>query len=96
MLCDEIRQTRQQLGFTQGQLAQRLGVALNTVSRWENGTSKPEGEGMIRLALRQLEQEDIFNDRALMNQIQSKIDLLQKSKEELEGEEAKDREEHRL
>ena len=84
MLCDEIRQTRQQLGLTQGQLAAHFGVALNTVSRWETGTSKPEGEGMIRLALKQLEQEAILNDGALMGQIQAKIDMLQKSKEELE------------
>ena len=85
MLSDELKQTRQKLGMTQGQLAERLGVALNTVSRWENGTSKPEGEGMIRLALRQLEQESLFNDSALMQQIQAKIDMLQTSKTELES-----------
>lgn len=84
MLSDEIKRTREQLGLTQGQLAKRFGVALNTVSRWENKTSQPEGEGMIRLALKQLEQEAVFNDGALMEQIQAKIDLLQKSKEELE------------
>ncbi len=84
MINDEIRATRQRLGLTQGQLAERFGVALNTVSRWENGTSTPEGAGTIRLALRQLEQEYLLDTSGLEQEMQNRIELLQKSKRELE------------
>jgi len=38
---DDIRRVRESLGLTQGQLADLLGVALNTVSRWEIGRRTP-------------------------------------------------------
>jgi putative transcriptional regulator len=34
---DEFRRLRQRLGLTQEQVAQRLGVTLGAVSRWEHG-----------------------------------------------------------
>lgn len=34
---DEIRQNRKKLGLTQEELAERLGIAEATLSRWENG-----------------------------------------------------------
>ncbi len=48
-LADWIRALRTQLGLTQGQFAQRLGVTFVTVSRWENRQVYPS-----RLALRLL------------------------------------------
>jgi len=36
----ELRRTRLRLGLTQGQLAKELGVARNTVTRWETGARK--------------------------------------------------------
>jgi len=41
---------RKKLGLTQEQLAQRLSVSVNTVSRWERLKSKPS-----RLALEKVE-----------------------------------------
>jgi transcriptional regulator with XRE-family HTH domain len=38
---EDIRRERENLGLTQGQLAELLGVALNTVSRWETGQRTP-------------------------------------------------------
>ena len=38
---EDIRRERESLGLTQGQLAEILGVALNTVSRWELGQRTP-------------------------------------------------------
>lgn len=48
-VADWIRTLRRQLGLTQGQLAERLGVTFVTVSRWENGQARPN-----RLALKAL------------------------------------------
>lgn len=38
---EDIRREREDLGLTQGELAELLGVALNTVSRWEIGQRNP-------------------------------------------------------
>lgn len=48
-LASSIRHLRKQHGFTQVQLAELLGVTFVTISRWENGQSRPN-----RLALRAL------------------------------------------
>ncbi len=49
-LAEAVRGVRDRLGLTQQELAGRLGVALPTVSRWENGRHKPS-----RLALDKIE-----------------------------------------
>jgi DNA-binding XRE family transcriptional regulator len=38
---DVIRYLRQQLGMTQEELAQSLGITVGTVSRWEKGRFRP-------------------------------------------------------
>jgi putative zinc finger/helix-turn-helix YgiT family protein len=35
--ADQIRANREQLGLSQRELAEHLGVAVETISRWENG-----------------------------------------------------------
>lgn len=40
-IADLVRATRQQLGLTQTQLAQLLGVSYQSVNRWENRQSMP-------------------------------------------------------
>ena len=37
----DVRDIRQSLGFTQEDLARTLGLALSTVSKWEQGISAP-------------------------------------------------------
>jgi putative zinc finger/helix-turn-helix YgiT family protein len=37
LACGQIRQNREQLGLSQRQLAEHLGVAVETISRWETG-----------------------------------------------------------
>ncbi len=37
MTGSEVRRVRRQLGLTQGEFAERIGVHLVTVSRWERG-----------------------------------------------------------
>lgn len=41
MTPEQIKTARAALGITQQELSNRVGVSWNTVSRWENGKSKP-------------------------------------------------------
>lgn len=45
-----IRAVRRQLGLTQRQFGDRLGISFVTISRWENGHNKPEGAAERQLA----------------------------------------------
>ena len=40
-IAEELRQLRQQQGWSQEDLARKLGVSFATVNRWENGKTKP-------------------------------------------------------
>ena len=48
-LATAIRTVRTHLGLTQEKFAARLGVTLPTISRWENGRTKPSPLAMQRL-----------------------------------------------
>ena len=50
MLGSRICQLRTALGWSQVELARRLGVAKQTVSNWENDNIQPSIEMLIRLA----------------------------------------------
>ena len=50
VLGEFIREHRKRLGFTQDDLAQRMGVSQPTVSTWETGESMPEQQNMQLLA----------------------------------------------
>ena len=41
-LAENIRNYRKNMGFSQEQLAERLGITLGTVSKWERGASEPD------------------------------------------------------
>jgi DNA-binding transcriptional regulator YiaG len=49
-LPKHLKSIRQQLGLSQEELAQKLGVSFTSVNRWENGQTKPS-----KLAKRQIE-----------------------------------------
>lgn len=40
-----IKKYRKEAGFTQEEMAKRLGVTTPAVNKWENGNSKPDIEG---------------------------------------------------
>ena len=52
----QIRAIRGALGLTQAELGRILGVAGNTVARWERGEREPPGN-LVELALRTVEAE---------------------------------------
>ena len=49
-LAENIRSCRKNLGLTQEQLAERLGITLGTVSKWERGSSEPDLGYLMDLA----------------------------------------------
>lgn len=46
-----IRESRERNGFSQGELARRLGVSQPTISDWENGKTEPTVENMRSVAV---------------------------------------------
>ena len=50
ILAENIRRYRKNLGLTQDQLAERLGVTLGAVSKWERGSSQPDLSYIMDLA----------------------------------------------
>lgn len=57
MTPDNLRATRQRLRLTQAELAEYLGVARNTVTRWEAGTLRLARPQMIAALLREVERQ---------------------------------------
>ncbi|WP_373830795.1 helix-turn-helix transcriptional regulator [Bacteroides heparinolyticus] len=60
-LVDFLRETRLKLGYKQDYIAEKVGVASSTISRWENGTTAPnltQVEAYARAL--QLTSEDLF------------------------------------
>jgi transcriptional regulator with XRE-family HTH domain len=51
MTGKEFRQVRKALGDTQRAFAKRVGVAMNTVSRWEGGTVRVGSTAAILIRL---------------------------------------------
>lgn len=49
-LAENIREYRKSMGLTQEQLAERLGITLGTVSKWERGGSEPDLGYLMDLA----------------------------------------------
>ena len=50
MFQDNLKALRKKKGFTQEELAARLNVVRQTVSKWEKGLSFPDSELLIKLA----------------------------------------------
>ncbi len=50
MLNENIRNLRKSRGLSQEELATRLHVVRQTISKWENGLSVPDSEMLIKLA----------------------------------------------
>ena len=50
MFSENLKTLRKASGFSQEQLAIRLNVVRQTVSKWEKGLSVPDAEQLVRLA----------------------------------------------
>ena len=49
-LAENIKNLRSSFGYTQKQLAEKLGISASNISDWENGISRPEYENLVKLA----------------------------------------------
>ncbi|MBO4360351.1 MAG: helix-turn-helix domain-containing protein [Eubacteriaceae bacterium] len=56
---NNLRELRKEKGLTQEQLAERMGVARRTVSRWETGSNMPDMDILIELS--ELYSEDLLD-----------------------------------
>ena len=54
MTGDEVRRIRRRLGLTQAELSEHLGVAANSVARWERDemSIRPTAAALLRLMAR--------------------------------------------
>lgn len=50
MLPENLKNLRKQKGYSQEELADRLGVVRQTISKWEKGQSVPDSEMLMKLA----------------------------------------------
>jgi DNA-binding transcriptional regulator YiaG len=50
MSADDIRALRDRLGLTQGQMAEQVGVSVNTIAGWEAGRTSPRAGNLEALA----------------------------------------------
>lgn len=83
-----IRIGRAKKGWSQDDLADRLGVHKQSVSRWESGKAVPDGNTLVQIAKVLEIAADIFNSppsppmgyisREEFNQIVSRLDRLEK------------------
>ena len=46
----KVKEIRNKIGLTQGELAVKIGVNQNTVSQWETGERVPRADKLIQLA----------------------------------------------
>ena len=63
ILADKIMEERKRNGWSQEELAEKLGVSRQAVSKWENGTSDPSTSNLIALAkLFDLSAEELLHE----------------------------------
>ena len=50
MISKRLKELRQELGLTQSELAERLGVSLGAVKHWEQGKGEPNGATLAAMS----------------------------------------------
>lgn len=83
MLKDNIKRLRKEKGFSQEELAEKLNVVRQTVSKWENGLSVPDTEMLINIAnvldtqvCVLLDTQNEFNNNSDSESIENKLQSL--------------------
>jgi putative transcriptional regulator len=77
MFGENLKTARKQKGFSQEQLATRLNVVRQTISKWEKGISVPDAETLIQLAeVLEVEASDLLGKKIEMKGEQSEMEAL--------------------
>ena len=83
MLCHNLKSLRKAKGLSQEELAIKLSVVRQTVSKWENGISVPDAEMLIKIAEALdstvnilLGEQVIIEEESELKAIASKLELL--------------------
>ena len=70
MLNENLKSFRKAKGFTQEELAARLNVARQTISKWEKGLSVPDADTLIRIA----KILEVSTSKLLGSQVEENVD----------------------
>jgi putative transcriptional regulator len=77
MFNENLKTLRKEKGFSQEQLATRLNVVRQTISKWEKGLSVPDAEMLIQLAdVLEVEVSDLLGTKIEIAEGQNELDAL--------------------
>lgn len=77
MFSENLKTLRKEKGFSQEQLAIRLNIVRQTVSKWEKGISVPDAELLIRLAeVLDVNVSDLLGKKIEIPEGQNELDAL--------------------
>jgi len=77
MFNENLQTLRKEKGFSQEQLAVRLNVVRQTVSKWEKGLSVPDAELLIQLAeVLNVEVSDLLGKKIEVKESEEQIDVV--------------------
>ena len=89
-LAENIRKFRKDRSMTQEDLAEKLGLTLGTISKWERGSSEPELSYLMQLAqIFHVSLDALLGFSIISNNADSLVDKIDKLANEREFEEAK-------
>lgn len=77
MFHENLKTLRKEKGFSQEQLAARLSVVRQTVSKWEKGLSVPDAELLIKLSeVLNVEVSDLLGEKIEVSEGRSETEVL--------------------
>jgi putative transcriptional regulator len=77
MFNENLKTLRKEKGFSQEQLATRLNVVRQTISKWEKGLSVPDAEMLIQLAeVLEVDVSDLLGEKIEIAEGQNELDAL--------------------
>ena len=76
MLSENIKKLRKEKGLSQDELAEKLNIVRQTVSKWENGLSVPDSEMLILIARELDTTVSVLLDEAVKSDEASELKLL--------------------
>ena len=91
-ISEKILQLRKAKGFTQEELAEKLNVSRQSVSKWESGQSVPELEKLVTLCEVFQVSADYLLKPSELDQLSIKTEMLEKQQQELAMESRKRKE----